>query len=64
MTIDTPTVDPKVKAGGRSVGFSAPIGILFMWILTSTGLNVPPEVAVAIGSLITGGLTFLVSYYK
>lgn len=57
-------IQSKVKAGTKSVAASTPLGIVLMWILTTNGVDVPPEIAIAIGSLITGGIAFLVSYFK
>lgn len=68
MKVDISTtyqkVEPKVKAGAKSVMASGPGALVLIWLLGQTGLKILPEIAVAIGSLITGGLTFLVSYFK
>jgi len=64
MNTLTPKIEPKVKAGAKSLIASGPGALVLIWLLGQTGLKIPPEIAVAIGSLITGGLTFLVSYYK
>ena len=53
MRIDTPQVEPKVKAGAKSVMASAPGALVFIWLLGQTGLIIPPEIAVAIGSLVS-----------
>ena len=56
------SVSPKVVAGAGGVGVSTPFSILVVWVLGVFNINVPPEVAVAIGTLV-GALASLVSGY-
>jgi len=64
MNTLTPKIEPKVKAGAKSIAASTPGAVVIVWLITLTGIEVPPLVAVAVGSLVTGAFSFLVSYYK
>ena len=57
-------VQPKVKAGAKSIMASTPGAIFIVWLLGQMNLEVTNEVAVAISGLFVGGVSFVTSYLK
>lgn len=45
-------VSPKVSAGVGAAGASTPLSIIVVWVFSLFHINVPAEVAVAMGSLV------------
>ena len=63
--IDQPTQAPtrKVTAGALGSGaIGAPLSVVLVYVLTANGVVLPPEVQVAIGSLISTVVGFVSAY--
>jgi hypothetical protein len=55
-------MSPKVAAGAGAAGASSPLSIIVIWLIGLTHVTLPPEVAVAIGSLVAAGASLLAGY--
>lgn len=63
--IDQPTQTPtrKVTAGALGSGaIGAPLSVVLVYVLVANGVVLPPEVQVAIGSLISTVVGFVSAY--
>lgn len=47
------TVSPKVAASAAASGVTAPVATVIMWLIGMTGAVIPPEVATAMGILLS-----------
>lgn len=57
-------ISPKVTAGAGAGGAGLALAVILVWLLTANGIDVPSEVASAIGSLLSMGLGALAAYWK
>lgn len=55
---------PKVKAATGGAGAAGAITVVLVWVLSMFGVDVPPEVASALTTLIAAAGAFLAGYYK
>ena len=60
----TTPVSPKVTAGAGGAGAGTMLGVIVVWVLTSNGVEVPPEVATSIGGLLALALSAGAAYLK
>lgn len=65
ILVEQPTTTPvrKVRIGAAGGASGAPITIVLLWVLGSTGVEVTPEVAGAIGAIISTAAYFVTAYF-
>lgn len=57
-------VQPKVKAAGAGAGTSGAVAILLIWVLSQVGVDVPPEAAAAISTVVASAGALVGGYVK
>lgn len=58
-------IHPKVVASAQGSTLGGAIALILVWILnTYAGANIPAEVGVAIGTVLSAGIGFLAGYCK
>lgn len=61
----SPYVNPKVAAAGAAgAGVGTPAGVVVVWLLNQAGVDTPPEVASAIGTLVGAACAFVAGFYR
>lgn len=57
-------VHPKVKAAATGGTLAGAASVVLVWLLGVSGLEVPPEVASALTTLMAGAFAFVTGYRK
>jgi hypothetical protein len=55
---------PKVQAAGAGAGVAGALTVILVWALSLAGVDVPPEVASALTTLLAAGGALLAGYQK